>query len=138
MAGGAEGKVLGVWRPRGLHGKGRLGAPAAGKARRGSSCGSGARGLVAMGARVERGGLGGPTAGKGRCGSSYGGRGTSGGARAAWNLHVVVTLGFSPVRGLGGKWKCVRSIGRETGSQLAVQRLEKFHVMRRVPTTNEI
>jgi hypothetical protein len=93
---------------------------------------------VAMGARVERGGLGGPTAGKGRCGSSCGGRGTGRGARAAWNLHVVATLGFGPVRGLGGKWKCVRSIRRETGGQLAVQRLEKFHVPRCVPMTNEI
>jgi hypothetical protein len=78
VAGGAEGKVLGVRRPRGLRGKGRPGAPAAGKARRGSSYGSGARGSTAMGAHVERGGMGGPTVGKGWCESSYGGRGTGG------------------------------------------------------------
>jgi hypothetical protein len=73
--------------------------------------------------RWERGGVGAPTAAA---------------ARAAWNLHAAVALGFSPVRGLGGKWKCVRSVGRETSGQLAVQRLEKIHVPRCVPMTNEI
>jgi hypothetical protein len=104
----------------------------------GSSCSSGARGSAAMGACVERGGMGGPAVGKGQCGSSCGGRGTGGGAWAAWNLHAAAALGFNPARGLGGKWKCVRSVRRETGGQLVVQRLEKIRVPRCVPTANEI
>jgi hypothetical protein len=76
--------------------------------------------------------------GKGRRGSSCSGRGTGGGARAAWNLHAAAALGFGPASGLGGKRKGARSVGRETGGQLAVQHLEKIHAPRCVPTTNEI
>jgi hypothetical protein len=85
VTGGAEGKVLGVRRPRGLRGKGWLGAPAMGKVRRGSSCGGcggrGARGSAAMGAvwevlRWERGGVGAPAAAAARA-AALGRRGTS-------------------------------------------------------------
>jgi hypothetical protein len=113
VTGGAKGKVLGVWRPRGLHGKGRLGAPAAGKAQRGSSCdGCGARVATVPGVRRPWG-----RHGKGRRGSSCGGRGTSGGARAAWNLHATAALGFDHARGLGGKRKGAWSVGREIAVQ---------------------